>query len=598
MQELKWLVQPLTQAIAIFDNKELAFGIAGAILALALVIWIFLHFGRHRRFVTPIRQLTRRLGQAREASDQPGNRLDAANDAFEQAPPAHKALWREYRKHLQEDPKAGGFVNLVDPRVWFSANALPGRGYEQWCATWAGVFLTVGLLFTFIGLSAALLKVGGIDGADSAAMKAAITGILGVSSAKFITSIAGLIAYIGFSLVTRRYQSSQQQAIAALADAVQHLSLPLTPELLLYEQNDTARKQLERLDHFTDDLAIAIDNKLKNHFEELKRGTGEMPKAIADPIISSISQLSGSIAQSNVEGLAGVLTGVGDLIGALGKVKDDMGGAGNALGTQLAGFEANLELITSTLGDTPRQINAALEQTLVRLTEAIDALVERLKQGGQDAGQTFGTSIEEAGKSFDQQVTDSSAKLSEAVAQLQLTLQGFSTRLAAVETSLNRLPEAVAAQVSQLEQAGGTFTTAGKSVLVASHALQQASAPLATTAKQLLEAVGLAQQAVIDSTDTQEKMRQSLQTTLQQLQSTAQAATQTFETHEERFGSVDEALASAIGNIQQGVEEVIRQFNEALASYNQHLTGAVNSLRSGIDNLAEAIEEIPRPAAL
>jgi hypothetical protein len=47
-------------------------------------------------------------------------------------------------------------VNLVDPHVLFTADRLPGHGYEKWASTWAGVFLTLGLLFTFVGLSAAL----------------------------------------------------------------------------------------------------------------------------------------------------------------------------------------------------------------------------------------------------------------------------------------------------------------------------------------------------------------------------------------------------------------------------------------------------------
>ena len=80
-----------------------------------------------------------------------------ADEVFE-AEPAIAPLWREYRKNLKPNPQADGFLNLMDPRLWFSVESLPGRGYEQWCATWAGVFLTVGLLFTFIGLSAATLK--------------------------------------------------------------------------------------------------------------------------------------------------------------------------------------------------------------------------------------------------------------------------------------------------------------------------------------------------------------------------------------------------------------------------------------------------------
>jgi len=187
------LVDDLSRIIGSFDNKDLAFFIALAILLMAVVIWFFYTSRRHRHWAQPIRRLLAKLQKLRDIDLDADARLIKADEVFESE--ARLApLWRDYRKHLQPNPQAPGYLNLVAPRLWFSVDSLPGRGYEQWCATWAGIFLTVGLLFTFIGLSAALLKVGGI-GADSAAMKAAITGILGVSSAKFITSLSEIRFY-------------------------------------------------------------------------------------------------------------------------------------------------------------------------------------------------------------------------------------------------------------------------------------------------------------------------------------------------------------------------------------------------------------------
>ena len=60
--------------------------------------------------------------------------------------------------------------------------------------------------FTFVGLSAALLQVAG-DGHGGALspekLRTAVGNILGISSVKFITSLAGILAYIGWSIVAR-----------------------------------------------------------------------------------------------------------------------------------------------------------------------------------------------------------------------------------------------------------------------------------------------------------------------------------------------------------------------------------------------------------
>lgn len=412
-----WVVEALSWSIGKFDNKHLAFGIAIIILLVAIWIWVFLHFWRHRPWVEPIRLLTRALKEIDgDTQHDPKYGIAKANEVFDLSEPQIKRLWQKYREHLQPDPQGPGYLNLMDPRLWFSVESLPGRGYEQWCATWAGVFLTIGLLFTFIGLSAALLKVGGIADADSMAMKQAITDILGVSSAKFITSIAGLLAYIWFSLVTRRYQSSQQAAAHELADAVQHLSVPLTPELLLYEQNKTALKQLERMDRFTDDLAVAIDGKLEKRLQLLASEFGEhlgtiqqnLPGATAEPIVDAIQSMTQAVAtefSTQVQQTAGaeinsVAVRLAEVTEKLTSVKNDMGGVGEAFGkdiqtaaaslvdaakqmsqgvngqsSELEGkisqFSSKLDNIAATLGQVPGSIDSALNETLKKLTESI-----------------------------------------------------------------------------------------------------------------------------------------------------------------------------------------------------------------------------------
>lgn len=686
------IVDGLTWLIARFDNKELAFGISLGILTAAIGIGVFFHFWRHRPFVKPIERLASELGNI-PADPTADEKISQAGQILSTAPTRLQALWREYRKHLVSDPKTGGYLNLVDPRLWFSLESLPGRGYEQWCSTWAGVFLTIGLLFTFIGLSAALLKVGGIDGADSAAMKAAITGILGVSSAKFITSIAGLLAYIGFSLVNRRYQSSQRQAAIDLADAVQHLSIPLSPELLLFEQNETASKQLDRLDRFTDDLAIAIDGKLESRlkdltaaFEKQLDNIGQtlpqatatpivdvlgkiqqaLPEATANPIVAALHGLGDKIGQGNAEGmrnmlgefLTGLHGGAGDkmqeaalklaeMVAQLGEVKDSLGGAGKTFGKDIAdaaealrkasdqltqgGAEAGTKLkqatdaagthlqekieevsnkldrIGGTLAGIPVNIEMSLNETLKKLTSAIDTLVGRLtrsgedggnalRKGGEDAGTGLKTAVEQAGRDFDtimnQATQNLVAQLADSLGELESSIQDFADWLSVTESSLKTLPGAVASQVQNLNAAGQTFTTAGQTVTDAGETLRQAAAPLQQTTTAIQAGLAQIHQGVVDTETNRRQTQQEVQTVLTGLKAMAEAAQRTFETHEKRFGQADEAMAKALTSLRDGVKGVTDELNKAFGEYDQHITNAMNALESGIENLSDAIETL------
>ncbi len=658
-----WVVAPLTAAIGAFDNKELAFAIAFGILLVALVVGLLLHVRGHRRFRQPLRQLTQAIQAARE--QHPGDaaaRLEAVTAVFKRIAPRLDSLWQEYRDHLQPHPKGDGYINLLSPRAWFSLEALPGRGYEHWCATWSGVFLTIGLLFTFIGLSAALLAVSDISSADSSAMKKAIAGILNASSAKFITSIAGILAYIIFSLLTRYYHACQHAVATELADAIQHLTTPLTPEVLLYEQKQLAQEQLTQMQRFTDDLAVAIDGKLKERIADLDGmfnthlGTlsggitaqleqirTALPSATAQPIVTALEGLGAGVAQANQQAMREMLelfrtqmqqTGqseinavierLGSVAEELGKVQGGMRGAGaafgtdiqaaaqqlglaaeqmrqgatqqsNELGQQLAQFGTSLGHITAALGETPEHINRALNETLSQLTTAVDALVDKLSQGGKIAGAGLGREVIHAGQAFDRQIVESSNKLTATVGHLDATLQQFSSRLTLVEASLQRLPAAVAEQVTSLAQAGSTFTNVGKTVQDTVAGLQVAAAPVANTAQALRQAAEQMQQSVQESAQRHEALKKLLETSLQGLQAAATAAERTFLTHEARFGQVDTALAATIDRLKTGVEDVTRDLGQVLGQYDEHLTGAMKSLKQGVDYLADAIDDRKQP---
>lgn len=643
------LVDGLSGVIGGFDNKDLAFAIALAILVIAIVIGVFLHL-EHRRWVKPIRRLLAKLQKLRDIDLDADARLIKADEVFESE--ARLApLWRDYRKHLQPNPQAPGKLNLVDPRLWFSVDSLHSRGYEQWCATWAGIFLTVGLLFTFIGLSAALLKVGGI-GADSAAMKAAITGILGVSSAKFITSIAGLIAYIGFSLLTSHYQSSQQTAARQLADVVQRLSVPLTPELVLHEQNEIARQQLTRMERLTDDLAVAIDGKLKERLDTLAANFGQhlgtiqqgLPSATSKPIVDAINNMSQAVAQefsNQVQQTAGgeintVVKRFTDLADVLAGIKDGMGGMGQEFGAEIKAaaaslveaanrmgrgvqaqsteleqkidaFGKTLKSIDGTLNQVPDHISHALNETMTKLTGAVETLTERLAQGGQDGGdalrkggQQAGEEIEKtvgrAGGEFDRLVKEATGELVKKFAAAQTGLQGaitdLASRLQTVERSLKMLPDAVAVQVQQLQAAGQTFTTAGQTVTGASGALQQATQPLQQTATALRTSVDQLRDGVEKAAAIHRQAGESSQLALNGLRQAAAAAEQTFKSHVERFGRVDEELARALTTLRAGVEQVAKETQTVFNEYDKNIAKAVGSLGSVAQDLQEAAEEI------
>ncbi len=196
--------------IALFTGKPLAVGLALTFWAPPLLLWLGVMLPAERQFVGKLQRIATGLRALRQSEGSQQSHFAEADTIFEASDLA--LAWRRYRSSVEfEDGKASSYA---DPGDFFSLAYLPGHGYPKWSATLAGVFLTVGLFFTFVGLSAALLKLAG-DGHEPlspAQLKIAVEGILAVSSVKFITSIAGILAYIFWSLVARQQSATQAHA--------------------------------------------------------------------------------------------------------------------------------------------------------------------------------------------------------------------------------------------------------------------------------------------------------------------------------------------------------------------------------------------------
>jgi ABC-type transporter Mla subunit MlaD len=634
------LVDTLAWLIEKFDNKDLAFAIAILIIFSACSIWAFLHFKRHFSCVKPLYLISKKLQNLAKTTQDVTTILDVYSAIFATEPKI-KPLWNEYQKNLKINHKTGGYLNLIDSRLYFSVENIPGRGYEQWCATWAGVFLTIGLLFTFIGLSAALLKVADIGAADSIAMKAAITGILGVSSAKFITSIAGLLAYIGFSITTRHYQSIQQHAASMLADSVQQISQLQTPESLLYEQNEIARKQLQQMERFTDDLAVAIDKTLETrlqllttnfekHFDkfqlDLSTATAKpitdamsgmteqladikqsFPRETAAPIVEAIQNMTQNIAQdfstqvqqSAVGEINTVATQFADLALALAKIKDDITGVGQNFGIDIKNAAATLMVAAQKMGkgvDAQSQelevrieqfsgkldnISVVLTQIPNNIDRALKESLQSLALGGADGGNALRDSGQQAGSVIEQ-----------ATKKLEAVIDNFASRLNTVETSLHTLPGAIAMQINHLNQAGQTFEAAGQTVVNAGDSLRQATEPMQQTAHTIQMSLEQIKQSIAKAETSYKQTGESIQIALGSLKDTAKTAQQVFITHEERFGAVDKELGKALITLRDGVEQVTRETANVFAEYDQHMTKVVSCLSVVAEGLQDAAEEI------
>ena len=102
------------------------------------------------------------------------------------------AAWTDYRECLKTTE--GRVLYARRPDEYLGLAGIASRAFPtRFFAAAHGYFVGIGLLFTFIGLVAALkFAASGVTSTDVATAKEALNGLLSAASFKFMTSIAGL----------------------------------------------------------------------------------------------------------------------------------------------------------------------------------------------------------------------------------------------------------------------------------------------------------------------------------------------------------------------------------------------------------------------
>lgn len=248
----------------------------------------------------------------------------------------------EYRETLIEPSRHGeGHVrNSVRPSAFFNLDDLH-MGLAGW-RIWPGLFVSTGLLCTFLGLIAALAQTQAsleAGGGDQAQMIAALEGLLRTASAKFIMSVTGLFCSIVFSAGYRLLSEKLERSVARLARTLEKRMDFISLEAL-------ADKQLAAIQEQTAQQQLLNTQLIAELSKPLERMTATGTEAIGGMVNELGQTLTARIGAS------------------LDKVAERIDGAADKL----------MEL-SSALGTTSEQFSA----TLGRSASALDTLVDRIE---------------------------------------------------------------------------------------------------------------------------------------------------------------------------------------------------------------------------
>lgn len=348
------------------------------------------------------------------------------------------AAWREYAETLEESPTDGRVHNSVRPSVYFNREDL---GIED--GFWRHVpalFVSVGLLLTFLGLVAALDTASetlqSATGGSDTGITGALTDLLSVASAKFIMSLTGLACSILFTIALRVGTGRIDHRLLALCNAIEMRVLFRTPESLLAQMLAQQVVQTEQMKALLPELVAqlgrplqmaaeqqterlaAMETSLNDGFRGLNEG---VPAAIRDsmnPIMERLEQNLGSTTKDIADGLSGQLTaGMQDALARMGETMKEVGSSLSAMAKRMdsssnsmagqveaavAALAAQIGALRGQMADSSGEATRVLNEGTERLLSRMDAALQAIQQNTENSGQA----LERAGRMLHEAATE------------------------------------------------------------------------------------------------------------------------------------------------------------------------------------------------
>ncbi|WP_373503536.1 hypothetical protein [Aestuariivirga sp.] len=363
------------------------------------------------------------------------------------------AAWTEYRetlvlhgegdaRHLRNSVRPSTFLNLEDLEY--------GAGFWRIVP---GLFVTIGLFLTFLGLVAALGQMN-VGSADPAELQGMLDGLLTTASAKFIMSLTGLACSIVFTVVLRIGLGRLEHHIHALCSRVEYLLKFISLEDIAVEQLQAIKEQREHFRTIGMELVAELGRPLRE----------ELPQTISRSIAETMGPMMDRVAKVGTEGVGGMINDLSekfssDVSGALLNASESIELAGRKIGELAARMDqssgnmneqlmASIATLTNTISDIRRNTEESAARTGEVFREGSEKLLAVMSETLQDIRDNTGRGAE---------------AIRDAAAEMRSAAETFNKELSNAAQAGARQVEGQMAKTA--DAASGAITEASQKVL-------------------------------------------------------------------------------------------------------------------------------------
>ncbi|PLR33800.1 hypothetical protein CYR32_13660 [Chimaeribacter coloradensis] len=509
--------------------------------------------------------------------------------------------WYEYRETHVIDDQDGTLVvrNAVRPSQFFNLDDL--HFTQGFWRIVPGLFVTVGLSLTFLGLISALNSMStSLDDGGSAALE----GLLTIASAKFIMSLTGLCCSIVFTIVLRRGTSHLEKAVHGLNSLIEKRLTYISLEDLSIRQ---LKATIESREHFRKlglEMAAEIGRPLR---EDLPRAISESISTAITPVIEQVSRLGND--------------GVGEMVQNLSsRFSEDVGRALAQASERISLAGDQIKLLAERMDQSSGKMGNEMESAIGRLGQAVETLRDGMQQTADTATSAFNQGAESLLATMNstlQGIKDNTGEgaraMGEAAADMKAAALGIRTELEAAakqgaEAAQARMSESASQASNAIGQAAtqvlSAFGNTAGEITKATEAMTQKTSnellsPLSTIAEKLEGVMGMleetstalrrASEGIKDGAVASENASGSFRTSAQSLISAADPIRAMIERIEVSTRQLRESSENSLSAIANAAKTNAEQSAMTLSAAQETLGGQHRAVESTLTNLQSLI---------
>ena len=256
----------------------------------------------------------------------------------------------------------------------------------------------VGLLFTFLGLIAALLHAGLNLGAENSdGVQRVIQDLLSTAGAKFFASLGGVSGALIQTVAQRRFSERAEIELSRFILQLENLLPFASAEKIAAEQYAHAIRQTARLEEMGTEITLALGNRIESALAGMPDMLHTAMSSAMTPTNDKLDRLANGISTTSTDAMSELVA----------QFTQQLTGAGEQTMNQVV---SQLDSLSTTLNQTV----GSLATSNMEIRQTMSELLSAMKSGGNQ----FGESVKSSADAASQQIGEVMRSVSETLGQL------------------------------------------------------------------------------------------------------------------------------------------------------------------------------------